>query len=91
METPAAIAPSSSDAVLALRSHSRKAVRGLPKQVKKRIEHGTNCPPCPECGGTVGARIDTRVSGGRIRRRVVCLACGFRFTTLEVVAHRLLE
>lgn len=41
---------------------------------------------CPHCGAAVGARVlDSRASGGSVRRRRGCNGCGRRYTTWEIV------
>jgi hypothetical protein len=39
---------------------------------------------CPACGSDGHAVIDSRPSGGLIRRRRSCSACGFRWSTIEI-------
>lgn len=39
---------------------------------------------CTNCGGRTGVR-DSRPTTGGIRRRRICLTCGARLTTMEVV------
>lgn len=41
--------------------------------------------PCPACGHSHSAVLDSRVLGGQHRRRRQCAACGHRFTTCEVL------
>lgn len=45
-----------------------------------------NCPACQDPDSRV---VDSRSSGGSIRRRRLCEACGHRFTTFERIEHRL--
>ena len=42
---------------------------------------------CPKCGGQDDKVIDSRASreGAAIRRRRLCIACGYRFTTYEEI------
>ncbi len=40
---------------------------------------------CPSCGGTTGVT-DSRPKPAAIKRRRKCEICGFRFTTIEVIA-----
>lgn len=40
---------------------------------------------CPSCDGDDTGVLETRKSRSRIRRRRVCLACGVKFTTLEII------
>ena len=44
---------------------------------------------CPKCGHLEDKVIDSRAArnGAVIRRRRVCLGCGYRFTTYEEVLH----
>jgi hypothetical protein len=40
--------------------------------------------PCPACGATAGAVIETRAAHNAIRRRRACPACSHRWTTYEM-------
>lgn len=40
--------------------------------------------PCPRCRCPSSAVVDSRGSGGKIRRRRVCDKCKHRFSTVEV-------
>jgi hypothetical protein len=43
---------------------------------------------CPKCGHARWRVIYTRASGGRVRRRRECRACGYRVTTWErIIGH----
>jgi transcriptional regulator NrdR family protein len=43
-----------------------------------------NRTPCLACGGGTSIVTDSRPSGGFIRRRRKCTACGHHWTTMEV-------
>lgn len=42
---------------------------------------------CPSCGCEESRVIKTRHTRGEIKRRRACMACGFRWTTVEKNAH----
>ncbi len=45
---------------------------------------------CPQCGGPSNV-VDSRPSGGSLRRRRVCRSCDLRFTTFEQIEGDRLE
>lgn len=42
---------------------------------------------CPSCDGKTSVQDSRAISSGDIRRRRICLECGLRLTTLEVVVR----
>lgn len=44
---------------------------------------------CPVCGHEDSRVVDSRESGGSIRRRRECSSCSYRYTTFERVEYRL--
>ena len=40
---------------------------------------------CPECGCEESKVIDSRPTENKVRRRRECIACGYRFTTYEII------
>jgi len=43
---------------------------------------------CPECGSCESGVVDSRGTTDGIRRRRLCEYCGYRFSTVEVLATR---
>lgn len=65
---------------------------GLPPS-RQKTPGSSGQPPCPGCGHTLGATIDSRIIEGsaNVRRRKVCSNCALRFTTFEITEDRMHE
>lgn len=46
---------------------------------------------CPKCQGQESRVTDKREGGNGLRRRRMCCACGYRWTTYEVTADRITD
>lgn len=44
---------------------------------------------CPNCNYEFSGVVDSRFNGNRKRRRRECISCGFRYTTMEMLADDL--